>query len=113
MESDQLVTASQSSTREGQGAKIARVTLEKLAGAKIPKAQLICCFEIEAFKKNMKTEDLIAGKNGKGLLFKKKKFLLNKFDWKKAEKNTEVLIINIWENFPFFMHLKFQLGDKT
>ncbi len=41
MESDQLVTASQLSTREGQDAKImlARVTLEKLAGAKIPKVQ--------------------------------------------------------------------------
>ncbi len=41
MESDQLVTVSQSSTREGRDAKImlARVTLEKLAGANITKVQ--------------------------------------------------------------------------
>ncbi len=42
MESDQLVTVSQSSTSEGRGdAKVmlARVTLEKLVGAKIPKVQ--------------------------------------------------------------------------
>jgi len=41
MESDQLLTFSQSSTSEGQGAKImlARVTLEKLAGANITKVQ--------------------------------------------------------------------------
>jgi hypothetical protein len=42
MESDQLVTVSQSSAIEGrEGAKImlARVTLEKWAGANIPKVQ--------------------------------------------------------------------------
>ncbi len=40
-DSDQLVTVSQSSTSEGQGAKVmlARVALEKLAGANIPKVQ--------------------------------------------------------------------------
>jgi hypothetical protein len=50
MESDQLLTFSQSSTREGQDAKImlARVTLEKLAGANINKVKFqICCFEKE------------------------------------------------------------------
>jgi hypothetical protein len=43
MESDQLVSVSQSSPSEGRDAKVmlARVTLEKLAGAKILKVQLI------------------------------------------------------------------------
>jgi hypothetical protein len=43
MESDQLETASQSSTSAGRGGKVmlACVTLEKLAGANIPKVQLI------------------------------------------------------------------------
>jgi hypothetical protein len=54
MESDQLLTFSQSSTSEGRDSKImlARVTLEKLAGANIPKVQFqICCFEKEVLKK--------------------------------------------------------------
>ncbi len=55
MEGDQLLTVSPSSTSEGRDAKImlARVTLDKLAGAKITKVGFqICCFEKEVFKKS-------------------------------------------------------------
>ncbi len=63
----------------------------------------------------MKTEDFIAGKNGKVLQFQKNILILNKFDWKKSKKyRSEVLICsNIWENFPIFMHLKFLSSNET
>jgi len=50
----------------------------------------------------MKTEDLIAGKNGKGLQFQKNILMLNKFDGKKSiKKNCSYLYHHVGK-FSFF-----------
>ncbi len=50
----------------------------------------------------MKTEYLIAGKNGKGLQFQKNILMWNKFEWKKSEKILKFVFVSIYGKIFLF-----------